>query len=163
MTNYSDYTDMVKSFCKEILVEVTDKDWQGDSRYLIQDSKGRYGFLTIGWGSCSACDALEACKTDAERESLRYSLLSSVKWFNSLEAAKIAIRKKDWEASCYRNAENERFKSEVESLQVAPKAMVPNPRDLEDLKAAWEESERGEGTSVDFDALDKWAEEADEP
>lgn len=59
-TNYFwDYKPIVNSFGK-IIIQVNDGDYQEDSYILLEDD-GRYGYLSFGWGSCSGCDALQAC------------------------------------------------------------------------------------------------------
>lgn len=55
-------------------------DYQGDSIYLIEKD-GRLGILTFGWGSCSGCDALEACESQEELDRLQDDLERGIKWF----------------------------------------------------------------------------------
>lgn len=90
-----DYTPMVKAI-GEILIEVSDSDYQGDSRYLLKN-EGKFGILIIGWGSCSGCDALQAANTIRGLAELMQSIDNNVKWFDSLEQLKSYVKNKDWE------------------------------------------------------------------
>lgn len=113
---YSSYNPIVKHF-GDILVENHDNDYQGDSRYLIQTA-GKIGFLVIGWGSCSGCDALQACSNDHDLRELVDSLWSQVKWFDNLLQAKMYLNSEEREGSYYSHTSNwERFVREVNSYQ----------------------------------------------
>ena len=79
-----------------ILIQVDDNDYQGDSR-ILYEKNGKYGYLIFGWGSCSGCDALQACRDVRELQSLADSLENSVKWFDSLDVLKEYFKSKDWE------------------------------------------------------------------
>ena len=70
MFGFCDYRPMIDSFGYEILLQVDDKDYQGDSRLLFRDVS-RYGILIFGWGSCSGCDSLQACESLEDVEKLR--------------------------------------------------------------------------------------------
>jgi len=63
----------------EIVLQVDDSDYQGDSRVLYKDGDN-WGVLFFGWGSCSGCDALQACDSPTEVEELGQQLESSVRW-----------------------------------------------------------------------------------
>ncbi len=78
----SDYNPLLNSLGFDILLKVDDDDYQGDSRLLLRDGQ-RFGVLIFGWGSCSGCDALQACQTMVEIDRLRNELFNSVKWFES--------------------------------------------------------------------------------
>jgi hypothetical protein len=90
------YSGLVESANLEILVDESDDDYQGDSMYLVRDKDtGQFGFITFGWGSCSGCDALQACDTVKDLEELRDSLVDGVAW-NTLKAVTGEIQAKDW-------------------------------------------------------------------
>lgn len=74
-----DYNPLLESFGYEILLHVDDDDYQGDSLLLFRDGE-RYGILIFGWGSCSGCDALQACSNYEEVEELRTSLHEQIRW-----------------------------------------------------------------------------------
>lgn len=92
---FSDYQPMLKQF-GEIVVQVDDDDYQGDSRVLYE-SEGRYGYLCFGWGSCSGCDALQGCGTIEEVQALMNELFASIIWFDSKPDALEFFNTHDWE------------------------------------------------------------------
>lgn len=94
--NKPSYRAIVESFVPTILLEVSDHDYQGDSRFLVQDGP-RYGWLQFGWGSCSGCDALQACDTRDELGRLWERLRDSVKWFKNKQEALKFFQEHDWE------------------------------------------------------------------
>jgi hypothetical protein len=104
-----DYTPMVSSL-GEILLTVEDAcSWEGDSRFLLR-WLGQYGILIFGWGSCSGCDALQACTSLDDLIELRNRLAEEVVWFNSAEECANYIRDKDWKMDrCYSEPESQDF------------------------------------------------------
>ena len=82
-----------------VVLSSRDHDYQGTSYYLLEkDSK--YGYLEFGWGSCSGCDALEACENCNDLQSICDRLEESVKWFDSeSEFLEWAKNIRDWEGS----------------------------------------------------------------
>ena len=93
-----DYNPMIEDF-GDVLFKVDDDGYQGDSYilygYMHKDS--RFGFLNFGWGSCSGCDALQACSTWEEVQELYEDLRSQIKWFDSAEEAYKWFTGHDWE------------------------------------------------------------------
>lgn len=94
------YRDIISSFGFEILISKDENNYQGDSWYLLKDN-ARYGYLCFGWGSCSGCDALEACDTLAELDELRDKLLNSIIWKNSKQDMKDYFKTKWWDGEFY--------------------------------------------------------------
>ena len=45
-------------------------DWQGDYVYLLKNGN-KFGFTVVGYGSCSHCDALQSCDSQAELDELK--------------------------------------------------------------------------------------------
>jgi hypothetical protein len=90
-----DYQPIINSFGK-VLIQVDDKDYQGDSRVILEH-EGKIGWLNFGWGSCSGCDALQACNTHAEVDQLIVELRNSIKWFDSIEELKHFFKTKCWD------------------------------------------------------------------
>jgi hypothetical protein len=82
VSHESDYQPIIDSF-GVVLVQVDDRNYEGDTR-VIYEKDGRYGFLVFGWGSCSGCDALQACRSLQEIAELGDQLERSVKWFDTL-------------------------------------------------------------------------------
>lgn len=93
------YQPIIDSF-GESVVQVDDKDYQGDTRVLLKKD-GRFGFLNFGWGSCSGCDGLQACGSYRELEELIVGLEASIQWFDSLKAAQDYILHDDRKVSYY--------------------------------------------------------------
>lgn len=93
---FGPYSDLIDSFEHEVLLEKHDDDYQGDSRYILRDG-ARYGLLVFGWGSCSGCDALEACGNIQQVIDLRDTLYNSIEWHESPAALLKFIKERDWE------------------------------------------------------------------
>lgn len=92
----ADYGPMLRSMGYEVLLEVSDNDYSGDSRLLYRDG-GRIGYLMFGWGSCSGCDALQACSSYEDAEGLRADLHRGIKWFDSPADALTWVCAHDWD------------------------------------------------------------------
>ena len=90
------YSELLDGFEYEIVVQVDDKDYQGDSRLLFKDGD-RFGYLNFGWGSCSGCDALEGCSSFEEVEKLYQDLYESIRWFDNAKECLDFFEKHDWE------------------------------------------------------------------
>lgn len=97
-----DYDKIVKSFRYDLLASVTLGSYQGDILYLLQNGD-QYGFLCVGYGSCSGCDALEACDTRADVEQLRKSLHDDIVWIGDRTTTLKWLVERDWEGQYYGN------------------------------------------------------------
>lgn len=82
-----DYKPLLESFDYEILLQVDDDDYQGDSRILFKNDD-MFGVLIFGWGSCSGCDALQACSSLEEVDDLRKNLFNGIVWENKNDMIK---------------------------------------------------------------------------
>lgn len=80
------YHNLVEDFA-EIEFSQTLGYYQGDYLYVLKDDD-RYGFLVVGYGSCSYCDALEGCESLDDVYNLRNSIRDNVKWFDSFDELK---------------------------------------------------------------------------
>lgn len=60
LDEYADYDTGLKKLGYEIHAWETFGDWQGDYVAVISRD-GKIGFVVIGFGSCSGCDALQDC------------------------------------------------------------------------------------------------------
>lgn len=90
------YESLIDSMGYEIVLQVDDNDYQGDSRTLLRDGE-RWGFLSFGWGSCSGCDALQAVEGDLdEMTKLRDSLAADVHWEPDRSEMHRYLAEKDW-------------------------------------------------------------------
>ena len=97
--NYvSDYMPLIQSIDPEIeWVVVIDEDgYQGDSMLLGRKGQAFF-YLTYGWGSCSGCDALQACESWDDLEELRSDLEATIKQFSSVAELQEWYQAKDWE------------------------------------------------------------------
>jgi hypothetical protein len=66
----TDYTPIIDHLGWAQIV-IHDRGYSGDTFVLYPARVGNhYHVLVIGWGSCSGCDALQACKTYADIDSL---------------------------------------------------------------------------------------------
>lgn len=118
--NYTTYGDIINSFGYEVVIEKDFGDYQGDFCYILKDGN-RIGYLIVGYGSCSGCDALQdaepfcMCETDCVCDwsrvvNLRNSLLREVKWESPENALPenqwwlYEDRMKDWLFSAYESA-----------------------------------------------------------
>lgn len=119
MTEYRNYRDIVETL-GTILLERTDDDYSGDSRFLLKrtwfkkrppgtsleygvryGSNAEYGYLCFGWGSCSACDAFKAADemppeaAKISLEELRVKMQDSIVW-KTAEEMRDFILNHDW-------------------------------------------------------------------
>lgn len=112
----SDYNPIIYSLGK-VLIKVDDHDYQGDTRVLLKSSwagKDTYGYLIFGWGSCSGCDALQACTSILQIQELLSNLREKVLWFDSLEALQEHFSEKDWEGDySWHSEETKKFVEQV--------------------------------------------------
>lgn len=107
------YQPIIEEF-GNIVVQVDDENYQGDSRILYHNASGRIGYLNFGWGSCSGCDALQACNTFEEVDELIQQLHDAVIWWNTKSEALEYFKYHDWKGDYHWEIENqERFVKEV--------------------------------------------------
>jgi hypothetical protein len=90
-----DYGSMVHSWGYKVLVMETIGDWQGDYLVLLQDGE-RYGYVSISYGSCSGCDAMEACGSWDEVRELSRGLKNAIYWRSGQEMLDW-FNDRDWE------------------------------------------------------------------
>ena len=102
-----DYQPMLDSF-GNIVVQVDDEAYQGDSRVLYEKD-GKIGLLVFGWGSCSGCDALQACNSLEEVQELYDELFDSIKWFDSRASAVEYFKGHDWKGDFSYGQETREF------------------------------------------------------
>ena len=111
------YESIIDSLGFKTLLEVSDNDYQGDTRVLLKDSDNhRYGLLIFGWGSCSGCDWLQGCDTYEQLEELRQSLYKDIVWRDSAESMAEYLETKDWEGSFLSKEESYEFRDKAIEL-----------------------------------------------
>lgn len=97
------YRDLIDSMQVTVIFEYEVGDYQGDTMYLLQQGWNKYGYLHIGWGSCSGCDALQDVidydwpQSKPRVEEFRDELFSRIEWFDSKEAVEKFLREHDWD------------------------------------------------------------------
>lgn len=89
-----DYDPIIDNF-GNVVEKIDIGGYQGDT-LVFYDNHGCYGFLSFGWGSCSGCDALQACSTLDDVQELMDDLYNSIKWFDTIEEAREYFSKHDW-------------------------------------------------------------------
>lgn len=103
------YQPMLDSFGYTILVQEDEDGYTGDSFLLMHDGS-RYGYLQFGWGSCSACDALQMCNNLTEVAELRDELHNKIQWFPDAQTALQFMTTHDWQGDyCWWHDEVKRF------------------------------------------------------
>ncbi len=108
----SDYQPIVEEFGNIVLQE-SDGGYQGSTWVLYQDGE-KHGFLRFGWGSCSGCDALQACRSIDEVQSLMDYLWQSIMWFDSKDETVKFFTEHDWKGDWdYKIEEAARFVERV--------------------------------------------------
>jgi hypothetical protein len=96
----TDYEPLLESFGYEIIAKADEDDYQGDSIVLYKDNDtDNYGILIFGWGSCSGCDALQACKDVDDIVDLAKRLYTSIMWIGDASNTLIHIMHKDWDGT----------------------------------------------------------------
>ena len=94
---YSDkpyYDDLVGEL-GDIIHSVRESGWQGDTWYILQ-SGDRCGYLSVGWGSCSGCDALEGADTWEEVNELQDEFRGSIHWEDGPDGLLRWMQEHDW-------------------------------------------------------------------
>ena len=90
------YHSLIEVLNYDILIFVDEDDWQGDSLYLLKNND-KYGLLKFGWGSCSGCDALQACESFDDVYTLLNNLNDEIIWFDSKDEINKYLFSKDWD------------------------------------------------------------------
>jgi len=105
----------------DIVVQVEDKDYQGDTNVLFKSGEGFYGILNFGWGSCSGCDWLQGCNSWTELQELYNDLWRDIVWYETAQECLDYIGQKDWEldSSWHASELKDFLKQCKESLQKA--------------------------------------------
>ena len=90
-----DYYQLVESFGVEIIASTSEGSYDGDYFFILKRGN-EYGYLTFGYGSCSGCDSLQACTSEAEVLELRDALFNSIEWSDGKESFVKWLRDRDW-------------------------------------------------------------------
>ena len=93
----NNYDQLMESFDFEILLNVEQEDYQGDSLVLFKNKNtNEIGFLKFGWGSCSGCDALQGCESQQDLDDLQKELYDGIIWYENFLLFKNYFFNKDW-------------------------------------------------------------------
>ena len=97
---YISYDDLYEGFGYEILMNESIGDYEGDTYLLFKDGD-RIGWLVVGWGSCSGCDALEDCSSPADYDELYRTLHGNIRWHDGVQEVLAWSEAKDWDLEWY--------------------------------------------------------------
>ena len=89
-----EYRAFIESMGFDIVIYFEAGDYAGDVLVLVRHGF-HYGILAFSFGSCSGCDALQACSTHEELEALRQRFFESIKWGTACELLDY-VEKRDW-------------------------------------------------------------------
>jgi hypothetical protein len=91
----SDYTPIVASQ-GDIVSLYQQETYQGDTIAVVYKG-GLYGFIRFGWGSCSGCDALQACESYKALGELIEQMQNTTRWYASVGELMDWVKAHDWE------------------------------------------------------------------
>lgn len=86
-----DYDKLATLFGLPILYSWEEPYYQGDAFFVLQGEDGRLGLMVYGFGSCSVCDALQACSTTQDVADLANEMLEETRWFDDKDAMRAFI------------------------------------------------------------------------
>jgi hypothetical protein len=86
-----DYEKLVTLYGLPVLYEWEEPYYQGDGVFILQGEDGRIGLMVYGFGSCSGCDALQACSTTQDVADLANEMFEGTRWFDDKEAMRAFI------------------------------------------------------------------------
>ena len=79
-----DYKDIVDRI-GPVLTELSNDYYSGDTFVIYGESwDGEVAYLNFGWGSCSGCDALQACTELDEADKVIAALYAEIKHFENV-------------------------------------------------------------------------------
>lgn len=109
----SDYTPIIEA-CGEVVVREDQNDYQGDTWALLRRGD-EWGYLCFGWGSCSGCDALQACDNVADLQCLADEIEARVTW-RTRDEMREWFRSHDW-AGDYHATDPDRIRFTERALE----------------------------------------------
>jgi len=97
LTPYPSWSVLIESAGLEILYRKTVGYYQGDYHVLVTDGS-RFGYMDIAYGSCSGCDALQACENSLEDlTDLRDRAINGIHWELTKTQLLNWFSNRDWE------------------------------------------------------------------
>ena len=94
-----DYDKIIEAL-GDIVARGDTNDCQGDTVAIVKRD-GKFGFVAFTWGSCSGCDALQACDSYEEVGELIESIDKSIVWKDTIEEMKAYVNSDEREMSHY--------------------------------------------------------------
>lgn len=81
------YRHLLKSITDQVtwIIEAGFQDYDGNYFFLGQDANSAFYFVVGGYGSCSFCDALQACEALEDFLELRDNIKRSIRKFDSAQ------------------------------------------------------------------------------
>ena len=92
----SGYGPMVED-SGEVLLWITTGSYQGDYHVLVRGPGGDFCYISIGFGSCAGCDALQACDTAEQIGQLAEGIQFGIRWEVDAAAMRKWLLERDWE------------------------------------------------------------------
>lgn len=86
-----DYVDAIRGLGLEVVAEADLGCYQGDWVGVVRDWYSydkEYGFIVVGYGSCSGCDSWQAANDAADRAALLSDIVSRARWFEDAEGVR---------------------------------------------------------------------------
>lgn len=93
------YEDIINATGCDIIDSLRMGNYQGDILMIVTKNY-KFGILSTGYGSCSNCDKLQACKNHNDRAKLAKELYKKIIWKEPIEIIDY-LQNKDWELEYY--------------------------------------------------------------
>ena len=106
-----DYQPMLELF-GNVVIRCDEEGYQGDTIAVIKNGN-RFGYVVFGWGSCSGCDALQACYTIQDVFDLAKSMWESIAWYETSEELCKFVDSHDYAGSHLYSGLVKNFKAEL--------------------------------------------------
>lgn len=119
------YQNAIEGLDLTVIEQAYVGDYQGDWFAVLFDGSfmakdKTYGFLVVGYGSCSGCDAWQACYTAEERLQELSQIVGNIKWFSNLQDLKDYVASQERGTQWYYHAdEYAAFQKSVAALDTS--------------------------------------------
>jgi hypothetical protein len=107
--NELSYGQLIGSRFCTVLSSSSMGEYEGDEFYIVEQANERwgdgvrYGFVSVGYGSCSGCDDLQGADDANEVNELAERIYKSIKWFATLDELKAHLDVMDAANEWYMN------------------------------------------------------------
>lgn len=107
LDEFDSYEGLWKSAGLEIVTSETLGSYQGDIVAILRDpDSGLYAYGHTGYGSCSGCDALQACSTIKDYEEIRDGLVDRLVWLPAAEMLYF-LETHDWKGDYFSDSDSD--------------------------------------------------------